>query len=175
MPVILAIIAAAGVALVWYTRARSAAQVASEVADIAETALGAARRFGFRRRANRHPVDSIEDPKLAVGGLATAFFELSGLPTAEEKQALLVGLQSTLDLTLADAEEMAILGHWFVGECGGAMPAVTRLARQVSRMAGAEGLTQSMQVIDRIARAGGGLSAPQREALAEIKSVFRIR
>ena len=42
-------------------------------------------------------------------------------------------------------------------------------------MAGAEGLTQSMQVIDRIARAGGGLSAPQREALAEIKSVFRIR
>jgi hypothetical protein len=39
-------------------RARNAAHVASDVVDMAETVLGAARRFGFRRKADRHPVES---------------------------------------------------------------------------------------------------------------------
>ncbi len=176
MPVLLAILALAGAALFWMNRARNAAHVASEVADMAETVLGAARRFGFRRKADRHPVDSIEDKKVAIGGLATAFMELSGLPTTEEKKALVVGLQSSLDLSHADAEEMTILGHWFVNCCNGPQPAVARLARQVNRLAGAEGLTTSMEVIQRIAEAGGGVLSPQQgEALDEIKRVFRIK
>jgi hypothetical protein len=176
MPIIFALLAAAGIAIIWFNRAKNAAHVATEVADIAQTALGAARRFGFRRQANRHPVDSIDDPNLAIGGLATAFFELSGLPTAEEKQALHIGLQSELGLSLADAEEMVILGHWFVNECGGALPAVSRLAKRMNRLSGPEGLTRAMAVIDRIAKAAGGdLGRAQREALDEIKSVFRLR
>ncbi len=175
MPFILALLAVTGAAIFWFSRAKDAAHVAAEVADMAQTALGAARRFGFRRRADRHPVDSIEESGLAIGGLSTAFFELSGLPTAEEKQALHIGLQSELDVSLADAEEMAILGHWFVNECGGAMPAVARLAKRVNRLSGPDGLAQAMSV-DRIAKAGGGDPSPaQREALAEIKSVFRLR
>jgi hypothetical protein len=157
-------------------RARNAAHVASDVVDMAETVLGAARRFGFRRKADRHPVESIEDPKVAVGGLATAFLELSGLPTTEEKKALIVGLQSTLDLNHSDAEEMTILGHWFVNSSGGAQPAVARLAKRVNRLAGPEGLTQSMDVIKRIAEASGGVLSPaQGEAIDEIKRVFGIR
>lgn len=176
MPVILAVLAAAGVAIFWLYRMRAAAEVASEVADMAQTVLGAARRFGFRRQANRHPVDSIDDPKLAIGGLATAFFELSGLPTQEEKQALEMGLQSSLDLSLADAREMVVLGHWFVSECGGPTAAVKRLARKAHAMSGADALTASMAIIDRIAKAGGGsLSNAQHDALQEIKAAFRIR
>ena len=36
----------------FFIRARNAAHIADEVADMAQTAVGAARRFGFRRRAN---------------------------------------------------------------------------------------------------------------------------
>jgi hypothetical protein len=176
MPVILAVLAIAGTVAFWVYRARNVGQVASDVADMAETVLGAARRFGFRRRADRHPVESIDDPKVAVGGLATAFLELSGLPTTEEKQALVVGLQSTLGLSHADAEEMTILGHWFVNCSGGASPAVARLARRVNKLAGAEGLTQTMEIVRRIAEAAGGVLSPQQgEAIDEMKRVFRIR
>ncbi len=176
MPFLLALIAFAAAAYFWMNRARNAAHIAGDVADMAQTAMGAARRFGFRRRANVHPVDSIEDEKLAIGGLSTAFLELSGMPTTEEKRALEVGLQSSLDLSLKDAEEMVILGHWFVNECGGPQPAVTRLAKKVNKMAGAEGLSKSMDVIKRIVEAGGSeLSPAQSDALAEIKSIFRLR
>lgn len=176
MPFILGLIAVIGAAYFWMNRAKNAANVASDVVDMAESALGAARRFGFRRKADRHPVDSIDDAKLAIGGLSTAFLELSGLPTTEEKHALVVGLQSSLDLSHADAEEMTILGHWFVNACNGAQPAVSRLAKRVNALSGPEGLTQSMEVIQRIAEASGGVLSPaQGEALDEIKRVFRIR
>jgi hypothetical protein len=174
MPILLALIAVAGVAYFWYWRARNAAEVASEVADMAQSVLGAARRFGFRRRANVHPVDSIEDPKLAVGGLATAFFELSGMPTAEQKHTLVIGLQSVLDLPLDAAEEMVVLGHWLVNACNGPSPAVSRLARKVRTMSGIDGLTQAMAILDRVASVGGGLSPGQREALDEVKRIFRL-
>lgn len=176
MPIILAILAIAGAVIFWMSRARNAAHAASDVVDMAETVLGAARRFGFRRKANQHPVDSIEDPKVAIGGLATAFLELSGLPTTEEKQALTIGLQSTLNLNRADAEELVILGHWFVNCCNGAQPAITRLAKKLSKISGPEGLTQSLEVIQKIAEAGGGVISPnQGEALDEIKRVFRLK
>jgi len=175
MPYLIALITALGAATFWYWRLKNAAEMASEVADMAQTVLGAARRFGFRRRANVHPVDSIEDSKLAIGGLATAFLELAGVPTIEERQALIVGLQSELELSLADAEEMTVLGHWFVSECGGALMAVGRLARKLRRLAGPAALPQAMAVIDRVARAGGNLNDRQREALGEIKAAFGIR
>lgn len=176
MHIILALLAIGGAVYFWLNRARNAADIATDVADMAETAMGAARRFGFRRRANKHPVESIEDPKLAIGGLTTAFLELSGLPTKEEKEALVIGLQSALDLSHDDAQELTVLGHWFVNTCNGAQPAITRLAKRLNKLAGDEGLTTSMKVIQRIAETGDGVLSPtQGESLDEIKRVFKIK
>jgi hypothetical protein len=176
MPILLALVALAGAAYFWMNRARNAANVAADVVDMAETALGAARRFGFRRKADRHPIESIEEANLAIGGLATAFLELSGLPTTQEKQALTRSLQAVQSQTPADAEENNLHGPWLVNTIGGAQPAVTRLAKRVNKLAGAEGLTTSMRILQDIAEAGGGVLSPaQGEALDEIKRVFRIR
>lgn len=175
MHIILGLLAIIAGVYFWLNRARNAAHIASDITDMAETALGAARRFGFRRKANKHPVESIDDPKLAIGGLATAFLELSGLPTKEEKEALVVGLQSALDVSHDDAQELTVLGHWFVNSCGGAQAAVPRLAKRVNKLDGDEGLTTSMQVIQHVAAAGDGVLSPtQAEALDEIKRIFRL-
>ena len=175
MPFILALLAIAGGALFWLTRARNAAEVTSELADAAATVLGAARRFSFRHQANRHPVDCIEDPKIAIGGLATAFLELDAFPTADQKQRLHFALQSVLKLPLSEAEELVILGHWFVTQCGGASPAVSRLARRLNRLNGVEGLTRSLAVVQAMATPNtGGLTTQQTEALDEIRRIFRI-
>ncbi|MBL9057650.1 MAG: hypothetical protein JNJ84_15395, partial [Rhodobacteraceae bacterium] len=88
MPVILSVIAAAGAVLWWMYRARAAGQVAQDLAGAASDVLNAARRFGFQRRANLHPVESIDKPELAVGAIGLAFLELDGLPSQEQQQAL---------------------------------------------------------------------------------------
>lgn len=156
-------------------RARNAVHIADDVADMAQTAVGAARRFGFRRRANVHPVDCIEDPKLAVAGLATAYAELDALPTQETRNALLIGFQSALDVSRDDADELATLGQWFVNECKGPDAAVPRIARKLARIDGAQGLVSTMDVIGQVAKSSDrDPSEKQVEALTEIKRIFKV-
>ena len=175
MHIILGIIAAAAGIYYFLIRARHTIEVADEVADMAQTALGAARRFGFRRQANKHPVECTKEPELAVAGLASAYLALDSYPTEEARQNLLLGLQSTFDVSLKEAEEMATLGQWFVNECNGPDPAISRLSRKLHRLAGAEGLVNAMSVISGIAKTSGtDPSEKQIDALADIKRAFKV-
>ncbi len=172
MPIILGLLAAVGFAIFWMTRARQAADITSELADAAAGVLNAARRFGFRRQANVHPVESIEQVNLAIGGLAVAFGQLTAIPTAEQQSALLRALQSNLKIGLTEAEETVVLGNWFVTQCNGAEPAVSRLARKLNKLGGQKALNEALSVIN--AATVGDLSVKQREALAEIARVFQL-
>ena len=55
---------AAGVG-VWMYRARNAAEAAQSVFDMASDAKAAARRFGYRRKTNTSPLDTVDDPRLS--------------------------------------------------------------------------------------------------------------
>jgi len=175
MPFLLALLGIAAAAFFWMQRAKDAAEMGSEMLDMARDVKAAARRFGFSRRHNEHPVDSIDDPKLAIGALVTAFHELEDLPTSESRTALDVQLRKHLSVSAEEAQEISILGHWFVNECGGADPAVTRLSKKVHKMSGADGFQTTMQIIqDTIAATTGELGRKQSEALHDIKRAFRI-
>ena len=175
MPFVLALLAALAGAYFWINRARGAARGAQELADMAGDVMSAARRFGFRRRANIHPVDSIEDPALAIAGAGIAFLELGGLPSAEQQAALAVSLQAQLDLPADRAAEALILGRWLMSECGGPEPALTRLARRLYKMDAGQ-LTPLMAVMKDVAAAGRAeMSAKQREAIDDIARAFRLR
>ncbi len=96
MPVILAVLVGAAGAIFWKMRARNAVGAARELADVAGDVMSAARRFGFRRRYNEHPVDSLKDPDVAIAGLGIAFMEMGGLPTVEQQDALMRSAQHWL-------------------------------------------------------------------------------
>ena len=175
MPVLLGLLGILAGAYFWMNRARDAAGAIDEIADAAQTAMGAARRFGFRRRANMHPVECIDDPALAAAGLSVAVSELNNLPTEEDRCALLIGLQKAHGINLAEAEEMAVLGQWFVRECNGPQPAVTRIAKRLNKLSGFEGMTRAMDTIQHIAdRKDGQLNNSQLDAMVEIKRIFRV-
>lgn len=73
-------------------------------------------------------------------------------------------------------EELTVLGRWFMTECGGVSPAVTRLSRRLQKLGGAEWIEPLMEVIKAVATASEtGLSPTQAEALDDIKRAFRIR
>lgn len=174
MHIILGILAAAAAVYFFFIRARQGVEVASEVVDMAQTAMGAARRYGFRRKAETHPVDSVDEIEIAVAGLASAFLELDSYPTEEARRGLLIGLQSEYGGTLNEAEELAALGHWLVNSCQSADAAVPRLARRLKKIAGSDGLVGATSVIGKIAEASANeTSDNQIHALSEIQRIFK--
>ena len=175
MPFIIAALGAAVAIYFFVIRARNAAHMATELADVANDVRLAARRFGFRRQTNVHPVETIEDAKLAIGAIATAFLEMDDLPTKDQREALNAALRGQYGLDADAAQEITVLGHWFVSECGGAQTAVPRLTRKLYKLLGSEGFQPLLEIVNATVAAGsGGLNTKQTEALDEIKRAFRI-
>lgn len=137
--------------------------------------MAAARRIGFRRRLNTHPVEALEDPDVAIVGTGIAFLELGGLPTAEQHTALTIRLQHHLGQSHNKAEEALILGRWLVTECGGAQAGLTRLTRRVFKLKRTSSFEPLLAVVKDVAATGhGSVSQRQREALSEIAALYRI-
>ena len=174
MPVIIAILGAATAFYFLVIRARNGAAIATEMLDMASDVRAAARRFGFKRRTNLHPVESIDDPKLAVSAIALAFLELNDLPTQDQRNAMIVQTQSTLGVSKSDADELMVLGRWLMNECGGADAAISRISRKLQRIDGANSFDALMSLIKSVLPADG-LNDKQRDALDDIKRAFRIR
>ena len=176
MPVLIAVAGAIVAAYIFLIRARNAAEMTGELLNVANDVRLAARRFGFKRLNNVHPVESVDDPDIATGALATAFLELDSLPTAEQHTALENALVHSLVISQQDAAELVILGHWLVNECGGAQPAVTRTARKLFKLKGALGFDPLMEIISAVATASSGtLIQRQKDALDDVKRAFQIR
>ncbi len=174
MHIVVAALGIAAAAAFWIIRARHAADAASELVNVAKDVRLAARRFGFRRRSGVHPVESIDDPQVAVAALSVAFLELDDLPSREAQQALGRSLQHAFGVGLGDAEELMVLGRWLMNECNGPDTATTRIGKRLYKIDGGASFEALMGVIKEIAAAGSGLSARQTRALDDLKRAFRI-
>ncbi len=173
MHIIIALVTIIGVVVFYIYRARNAVNAAHDLADMAGDVISAARRFGFRRRYNEHPVDSVDDPILAAGALTVAFLEQGPPPTQDQRDLHIRALQSHLNVSKADAEELMVMGHWFVNECNGPEAAATRLGRRLMRLGGSESLDQPLMVINDVASGVGGLNDTQRDTLHDLRRTFR--
>ncbi len=176
MPLVLAILGILAGAYFWANRARNAADAAVDIADMANDVRLAARRFGFKRKTNIHPAESIEEPNLAIAGIAIAMVELQDFPTQEDRDALNVSLRAETRVDQETADELIILGRWMVNECGGAAPAISRLARKLFRIGGSAQFEPLLTIIQSTLSASGKtLNDTQRDALDEIKAAFKVR
>lgn len=178
MPAVIAILGALAAVYFFFIRARNAKDMAQEVLgtadDVLTTVINAPRRIRFRRQTNQHPVEGVDDPRLAVAALAEAFIELDDLPTAEQRKMLMVQLRAVLKADQVEAEEMAVLGRWLVAQCNGASEAVTRIGRRLYKLDQGQSLEQLTTILTAIT-GDNGLSDHQREALDEIARTLRVR
>jgi hypothetical protein len=176
MPIILGLLALIGGAYFWAQRARNAAVMTEELAGMASDVMAAARRFGFRRKLNVHPVESLEDANVAMAALGIGFLELGGLPSRENHEALIVALQSECNESHEKAEESVILGRWLITESGGPVTGIDRLARRLYKLRGMQGFAPMMQVLRAVAASqSAGVSAKQSDVLASLSVIFRLR
>lgn len=174
MPLLIAIVGAVFAALVWYWRLRSAGMAARELTGVASDIMGAARALGFRRRANVHPVDSVDDSALAVTAIGIAFLELDDLPSREDRERLTGSVSDNTGNPRSKVDEMMIVGRWLVNECQGPQPAISRLTRRLMKL-DPQGFQVLLPVLSDVGQSGDGLSLRQRESLDEIGRLMKLR
>lgn len=172
MPYIIALMGIIAGGYFWALRARNAAEIAKVVAEVPGDIKAAARRFGFKRRTNVHPVESVEDPKLAIAGIANSFFELGALPTEEQRRMLTLQVRSVLEVSAEEGEELLVLGRWLAAESGGPEAGILRLSRRLNRIAGADGFQDLMELLKNLLK--DDWSDAQIAALNDVKRAFRV-
>jgi len=176
MPFILGILGIIITAYFWANRARNAGNVARDIVDMAGDVRLAARRFGFSRKANVHPVESIEDPNIAAAAIADAFVALDDMPSKDQQTQMMIQLRSVLRVDQDTAQELVVLGTWLVNECGGPMPAITRITKKLYRLEGSPALEPLTQILTGIKDADDTeMSQRQSDAFEEIKTLLRVR
>lgn len=170
MPIVIMILTAIGGAIWWWAR-NNPGDVLSVADDAVTTVRNAPRKLAFRRQTKEHPVEGIDDPRIAVCGIAQAFIELDDLPTKEQRDKLHLDLRSKLRVSEEEAEELETLGRWLVAQCNGAEAAVSRLARRLYKIDGAASWDQLQDILMDLAQ--DDLSASQVSAIGDLKTALK--
>lgn len=174
MPVIIAVVGLLVAALVWYNRIKQAGHVAGEIKDAANDVRLAARRFGFKRRTNVHPIDALDDARLAAAGIVAATAQMDSLWDKDMSDAMVQQAQSVFDVALDEAEEMVVFARWIAEQGGNPHETVRRMARRLKGLAGRDAKADTVQMIRGVSGRGGrGLSADAEEAIETVERVLR--
>lgn len=170
MHILMLILTAVGGAIWWWMRAnpREALGVAQ---DVATTMRNAPRKMAFRRQTKEHPVEGIDDARIALCAIAQAFLELDDLPTRDQRKALHVMVRTRLRCSEEEAEEMEVLGRWLLTQCNGAAPAIPRLSRRLYKIDGDASWDLLQDMLMGVA--DGALSEGQTQAVGDIKLALR--
>lgn len=168
MPFLLFIIGVITAAGVWYWRMKQAGEVVGELANAAQDVKNAARRFGFNRKKNVHPADSLDDARIAAVGVVLTVAASDGELTAGELDATKLEAAKTFNIDATEAGEMVALARWTVSQCGNTDNAIYRLARRTRALAGLE----AQPDLERMARAVAAVDTGAM-AFQDVRGVVR--
>jgi len=170
MHILIAILTAVGGTIWWWARMnpREAIDTAS---DLATTAINAPRRIAFRRKTGQHPVEGIDDPRIAICAIAQAFLEVDGLPTQETRDQLHVLLRKKLRCSEEEAHEMEVLGRWLMTQCDGPIYAIPRLGKRLYKLDDGRAWDTLQDVLQPLVL--GELSQGQINAIDDLRLAFK--
>ena len=140
--------------------------------DAATTLRNAPRRLAFRKQSNKHPVEGIDDPKIAICAIAQSFLELNDLPTSEQRHHLHVLLRSKLRCAEEEAKEMLVLGRWLMTQCKSAEAAIPRLAHRLYKIDDGHSWDLLHDLLDRLVP--HDLTSAQLNAIDDLRRAFRL-
>ncbi|WP_282021600.1 hypothetical protein [Ruegeria faecimaris] len=171
MPIVILILTAIGGAIWWWIR-NNPREALNTAQDVATTIRNAPRRLAFRSVANAHPVEGIDDDRIAICAISQAFIELDDLPTSEQRQQLHVLLRTKLRCSEEEAKEMEVLGRWLMTQCNGPSDAVPRLGRRLRKIGSGQSWDRLQEVLTPLA--GDQLSRTQIGAIEDLKLALKV-
>ena len=174
MPVVLAVLAALGGAYFWYWRLKNAKEASETLIDVANDVRLAARRFGFRRKVNVHPVESIDDDRLGVASLIAALMQVDRSWDRDMGQELSDALHRYYAIPGEEADEMVTFARWMSEQCGTKHEAVRRIAKRLADVSGKSALEDIKALSDSLVADGAGnYSEDTSEAIETLRRQFR--
>lgn len=174
MPVLIAIAGLLVAGLIWYNRLKQAGHVAGELKDAANDVRLAARRFGFKRRSNVHPVDALDDARLAAAGIVAATVQMDGMWDQSMWDAMVQQAQSVFEIDMQEAEGITTFARWIADQNNNPHEAVRRMSRRLKKLGGAEALAGTVEMITAVCRRGGrNLSQDAKDAIATVERVMK--
>lgn len=174
MTEILLLIAAVLVAAYVYRRFQRGAYIAVGVIAAPTAIRAAAKRLGYRAKPNVHSTNSIHTPELCVTAMAAAYARMDKTRKLPD-EVLIASLQKRLQVSKAEATDMAILAPWLVAQGGGATPAFQRLTKRLKQLDHGSDFDKLMRVLGDVTAAGakGMPSAQQADAMGALARIFR--
>lgn len=134
MPILIALLAIIGGVWFWIQRARQAGRAVEDIAGLVGDAASAARRFSYRRRANEHPAEGIDDHRVAGAGLLFLAAADEGPVTQAEETEILRQLQSGYGVLLDEARELLTLARWLADPSRGPDEMARLLVRRYAQL-----------------------------------------
>lgn len=156
----------------WVHRARSIRDAAETLADSANDVRLAARRFGFRRKINVHPIDSIEDARIVGLSIATAMAQIERTWTKEDNDTAIRRAQFAFEIGVDEATEMVVLALWLNSQSATPSDAAKRLGKRLKALAGKDTLPELEKLIEAIAGPDSGACDDGKETRLALRRVM---
>jgi uncharacterized tellurite resistance protein B-like protein len=128
MGILMALLAAmAGVGMLLW-RLNAASQAAREMVGVADDARGFFRRLAWSRKAGKHPLDMVEDPREAATAMMLTLAQYRGPLTDAQLRLIQSEMVSNFALPNEEATEMLTRGRWLVRDEGDVHHTLRRLS-----------------------------------------------
>jgi len=166
MHILLAILGVIGVLGTILIRMGMAARGASEIADAAQTAVGAVNRAKFKRKATRSPLTTLDDPREAVAALMVAIAKVEGDLTDKQIKVMEALIKNRLDFEGAD--ELIAHARWLVQETAEPGVVVTRVQSFLSTQCTYDQKRDIIEILETVASINGPADTLQTQAIRQL-------
>jgi uncharacterized tellurite resistance protein B-like protein len=155
MHILAALGAVIGVLLFVLFRMQQAANAALDIAGAADDARGLFRRWGWRRKLARNPLDTINDAREAAAAMMVAVAQSDGSITERERMAITAEMVKRFGATQPQAEELFARARWAVQDRSAVAEVFRRLMPLVQRTCGPTERSDLIEMLGSVAGADG--------------------
>jgi uncharacterized tellurite resistance protein B-like protein len=155
MHILAALVAVLGVLAIVLWRMSQAANAARDIAGAAEEAHSFWRRLMLRRKAGKHPLDSIQDPREAAAAMMVAIAQWDGALTEREEAAIREEMQAHFEVGEPEAGELVARGRWLAEDVGDLGTFLKRASHPVQARCTAAEKRDLIEMLTRVADVGG--------------------
>ena len=113
-----------------------------------------------------HPIDLVDDPRLAAAGMMVSVAKMDGDVTAAQMDAVKLESRATFRVDDKEAADIVAYGRWLAGQSQDPDEALRRLTKVLGRIADKSARRDVVEMMNRIAAIeGGAASEPQKRAI----------
>ncbi len=121
----------------------------------------AAVRLGYMGSSGIHPIECIEDERIAAAGIVLAVAERDGAVSKQEIMVATSALAGAFELEDEEAEMLATLAHWIAAQCTPASASALRLSQRLRSLSGTRLAAKVIEMAREAATAETGRINPE--------------